>query len=78
MVTSLSTKGCFIKTKAVAVKDQTLFLNLRLSDEQQVLLKATVIYHINDIGFGLLFTEKPAEDQRVLDEFMERALSSKS
>ncbi len=76
-ITSLSEKGCFVKTKAVATKDQTIFLHLCLSDKQRIATEGIVVYHINDIGFGALFTEIKAVDQSAINEFVERFLSSK-
>jgi len=76
-ITSLSAKGCFVKTKAVAAEGQTIFLSLCLSDEQRLSIEGIVVYHVDDIGFGVLFTEINAENQIAVDEFLKRSLSSK-
>lgn len=75
-ITSLSAKGCFVKTKAVATTGQTIFLRLCLSDEQRLSIKGIVVYHIDDIGFGALFTEIKAADQSAVAAFVKHALSS--
>ncbi len=75
-ITSLSAKGCFVKTKAVATTGQTIFISLCLSEEQQLPVKGVVIYHVDDIGFGTLFTEIKPADQIAVDEFLKHSLSS--
>ncbi len=75
-ITSLSAKGCFVKTKAVAAKGQTIFLDLCLSDEQRLSIEGIVVYHVDDIGFGALFTKIKAADETAVDEFVKRSLSS--
>ncbi len=74
-ITSLSAKGCFVKTKAVATTGQAIFLSFGLPGEQQLSIEGMVVYHIDDIGFGALFTEIKAADQSAVDEFLKRALS---
>ncbi len=76
-ITSLSTNGCFVKTKAVAATGQTIFLVFCLPDEQRLSIKIAVIYHIDDIGFGAIFTQIKAADQSAVDDFLEHSLSSK-
>jgi hypothetical protein len=62
-VTSLSAKGCFVKTTAAATDGQTIFVNCWLPSRNWMLLCGTVLYHIEKIGFGLTFNE-PDEEQR--------------
>lgn len=77
VITSLSANGCFVKTKAVVAKSQTIFLDLCLPDEQRLPTEGFVLYRIDGIGFGLLFTEIKVADQSAVDEFVKRFLSSK-
>lgn len=74
-ITSLSEKGCFVKTKAVATTGQTIFISLSLSGEQLLPVKGVVIYHLDDIGFGALFTEIKPADQIAVGEFLKHSLS---
>jgi hypothetical protein len=62
-ITSLSSRGCFVKTTANADDGQTIFVNCWLPDRRWLLLCGTVLYHIEKIGFGLTFT-KPNEEQQ--------------
>lgn len=54
-ITSLSNRGCFVKTTAVTTDGQTIFVNCWLPERRWVMLTGTVIYHIEKIGFGLGF-----------------------
>ncbi|MFN2454332.1 MAG: PilZ domain-containing protein [Pyrinomonadaceae bacterium] len=70
-ITNISRKGCFVKTKDIVVKGNTLYINVRLPENRRLQLGGNVVYHLNDIGFGLLFDDVAVEDQLVLDELVE-------
>ena len=77
-VTSLSGSGCFIKTKVWITKGQKIYLRLWLPEERWLRLSGEVLYHLESIGFGLLFTDVSPEDEIVLRELVDRAALPKS
>jgi hypothetical protein len=65
-ITSLSLKGCFVKTTAVAPDGQTIFVNCWLPVRRWLLLSGKVLYHIEKVGFGLSFPELNDEQRDAL------------
>ncbi|HEX8708963.1 MAG TPA: hypothetical protein VF723_12020 [Pyrinomonadaceae bacterium] len=73
-ITSLSTRGCFIKTTAEAGEGQTVYLNCwlpsdlqgRLESEPWMMVRGRVIYHLEKIGFGMQFTELTAAENDIV------------
>ncbi|HYJ47785.1 MAG TPA: PilZ domain-containing protein [Pyrinomonadaceae bacterium] len=65
-VTSISVTGCFVKTKGWATKGQKMYFRLWLPEGRWLPLHGTVIYHLETIGFGLLFEETGLEDENTL------------
>lgn len=70
-ITSLSSRGCFIKTTAVANDKQTVFINCWLPERRWMMLRGTVIYHIDKIGFGMIFIEMNGEEQETIHSLIE-------
>jgi hypothetical protein len=73
IVTSLSITGCFVKTKVWVTKGQNIYLRLWLPEERWLRLQGEILYHLEAIGFGILFTDVGAEDERILKELFEKA-----
>ena len=65
-ITSLSSKGCFVQTKAEAYANQTIFIRMRLPTERWMLLRGEVIHALSKVGFGMRFTGSSAEDNSML------------
>ena len=65
-VTSISGSGCFVKTKGWASKDQQMHLRLWLPAGGWLRLQGIVLYHLEGIGFGLLFDDLGPEDASAL------------
>lgn len=65
-ITSLSLKGCFVKTTAATTDGQTVFVNCWLPSRRWELLRGKAIYHIEKIGFGLHFTGLSEEQEEML------------
>lgn len=65
-ITSLSSKGCFVQTKAEAYANQTIFIRMRLPTERWMLLRGEVIHALNKVGFGMRFTGSSTEDNSML------------
>ncbi|MBD0327024.1 MAG: PilZ domain-containing protein, partial [Pyrinomonadaceae bacterium] len=70
-ITSLSSRGCFVKTTAVATDGQTVFVNCWLPERRWMMLCGTVIYHIEKVGFGMIFTELNDERQATIHSLIE-------
>jgi hypothetical protein len=66
-VTSLSVRGCFVKTTAWANDGMEMYVKLWLLAERRwLVLRSTVLYHLENIGFGLGFTDVTADDAQAL------------
>ena len=73
-ITSLSTEGCFVKTKAEPDAGRTVFVNCWLPTEHWLTLRGTVTYHLPRVGFNLVFadlSETEAEMLALILEFHE-------
>jgi hypothetical protein len=72
-ITSLSSTGCFVKTKAMVTKRQPLFLRIWMPDNRWLRLSGAVNYNMEGVGFSLGFTafgdEERADLERLLEEF---------
>ena len=67
-VTSLSAQGCFVKTTAWVNDGTEMFIKLwLLSERRWLVLRATVLYHLENIGFGVGFKEMTPDDIQALD-----------
>lgn len=66
-VTSLSHHGCFVKTTAWANEGQEMFVKLWLPPLRRwLVLRSTVLYRLENIGFGVRFKEVGDEDAQAL------------
>lgn len=66
-VTSLSSQGCFVKTTAWVNEGQEMFVKLWQQPERRwLVLRSTVLYRMENIGFGLRFKELAPEDRQAL------------
>ena len=72
-ITSLSSRGCFVKTTAVTTDGQTVFVNCWLPDRRWMMFSGTVIYHIEKIGFGLVFANLNEEQQETIASLVEHS-----
>jgi hypothetical protein len=77
-VTSLSISGCFVKTKVWITKGQKMYLRLWLPEERWLRLQGEILYHLEEIGFGILFTDVGAEEENILRELIGNAALLKS
>jgi hypothetical protein len=74
-VTSLSLAGCFVKTKVWATNAPRMHIRLWLETKRDWLrLQGTVLYHLDHIGFGLLFKDLSSEDESILKTLVEQSL----
>lgn len=55
VVTRISLKRCFVKTKVAVADGQPLFLRVWTNDDRWLRLRGTVKYHMDMVGFSLVF-----------------------
>lgn len=67
MITSLSTRGCFVQTKAAISEGAKLFINCWLPSRRWFPLHGQIVYHIPRVGFGLTFADLTESDEEMLD-----------
>jgi hypothetical protein len=72
-VTSLSTSGCFVKTRAWAEKGAKMYVKIWLPERSWLTLRSTVLYHMEQIGLGLGFDELLPEDEQMLRTLIDGA-----
>ena len=72
-VTSLSVKGCFVKTEFEAFAPQLIFINYQLKNSKWILLEGEIIYHLEKIGFGVRFKDLTYEHNLILRRLVETA-----
>lgn len=74
-ITSLSVRGCFVKTRAWAERGSEMFIRIWREPERDWLtLRATVLYHMEKIGFGLRFDDITPSEEEAIRAVMEDAL----
>jgi hypothetical protein len=77
-ITSMSLRGCFIQTKAMAIKGTTVLLNLWLPERKWHSLHGEVIYVMEKIGFGVIFKDLTEDDAALISTFIERAADGRA
>jgi hypothetical protein len=70
-ITSLSSTGCFVKTKAMVTKSQSLFLRIWMPENRWLRLCGAVNYNMEGVGFSLGFTTQGDEERADLDRLLE-------
>ena len=61
-ITSIGLKECFVKTKAIVIEGQSLHVRVWTPENRWVRLSGRVKYHMERVGFGVVFHEL-SEDQ---------------
>ena len=77
-ITSIGLKECFVKTKAIVIEGQSLHVRVWTPENCWLRLSGRVKYHMERVGFGVVFQEL-AEDQlaelsRLVEELRRRHL----
>lgn len=65
-ITSIGLKECFVKTKAIVIEGQDLYVRVWMPDNRWLRLSGRVKYHMSGVGFGVVFHELPEEQLRDL------------
>jgi hypothetical protein len=71
MITSLSSKGCFVQTKAAVSDGMALYLNCWLPSQRWLPLRGQIVYHLPRVGFGLAFHETTDSDREMIELLMD-------
>ncbi len=61
-ITSIGLRECFVKTKAIVIEGQTLHVRVWTPENCWLRLSGRVKYHMERVGFGVVFHEL-SEDQ---------------
>jgi hypothetical protein len=70
-ITSISLNECFVKTKAIVMESQSLFVRVWMPDNRWLRLSGKVKYHMDKVGFGLIFDELTEEQFAELNGLIE-------
>ena len=54
-ITSIGLKECFVKTKAIVIEGQSLHVRVWTPENRWVRLSGRVKYHMERVGFGVIF-----------------------
>jgi hypothetical protein len=65
-ITSIGLRECFVKTKAIVIEGQDLYVRVWMPDNRWLRLSGRVKYHMSGVGFGVVFHELPEEQARDL------------
>jgi len=63
-ITSIGLRECFVKTKAIVIEGQSLHVRVWTPENCWLRLSGRVKYHMERVGFGVVFHEL-SEDQLV-------------
>jgi hypothetical protein len=61
MITSIGLRECFVKTKAIVIEGQDIFVRVWMPDNRWLRMSGRVKYHMSGVGFGVVFHELPEE-----------------
>ena len=65
-ITSIGLRECFVKTKAIVIEGQDLFVRVWMPDNRWLRMSGRVKYHMSGVGFGVVFHELAEEQLRDL------------
>ena len=71
LITSLSARNCFVKTKALAAEGQQVFVKCWLPSERWLSLRGTVRSCIQRVGFSINFDDLTDEHRQMIDLLMD-------
>jgi len=74
-ITSIGPRECFVKTKAIVMEGQVLYVRVWVPENRWLRLSGKVKYHMDRVGFGVIFhdlTEEQSADLARLVEDLRR------
>ncbi|HEX8355620.1 MAG TPA: hypothetical protein VF611_22125 [Pyrinomonadaceae bacterium] len=60
-ITSIGLRECFVKTKAIVIEGQDIYVRVWMPDNRWLRLSGRVKYHMIGVGFGVVFHELAEE-----------------
>jgi hypothetical protein len=69
-ISDLSMSGCFVDSIINVREGEPVAFNLNMPTGEWLHLSGEVIYHLPNIGFGILFTNLSEEKQRLLEQII--------
>jgi len=75
IITSIGLRECFVKTKAIVIEGQSLHVRVWTPEQRWLRLSGRVKYHMERVGFGVIFhdlTEEQVTGLSVLIEQLRR------
>ena len=71
-VTSIGLKECFVKTKAIVIEGQNLHVRVWTPENCWLRLSGRVKYHMERVGFGVVFQDLTEEQLAELSRLVEQ------
>ena len=71
-VTSIGPRECFVKTKAIVIEGQSLHLRVWTPENRWLRLCGRVKYHMERVGFGVIFQDLSDEQLADLSHLVEQ------
>ena len=75
-VTDISRNGCFVLTGGKVEIKELVWLQIQLTEQQEVHFWAEVVNEASEIGFALKFNSSTPEDEAALAKFLEGIFQS--
>jgi hypothetical protein len=70
-ITSIGPRECFVKTKAIVIEGQSLHVRVWTPENRWLRLSGRVKYHMERVGFGVVFHELSEEQTAGLSVLIE-------
>ena len=71
-ITSIGPRECFVKTKAIVIEGQSLHVRVWTPENRWLRLTGRVKYHMERVGFGVIFEDLSDEQLAELSHLVER------
>ena len=71
-ITSIGLRECFVKTKAIVIEGQSLHVRVWTPENRWLRLSGRVKYHMERVGFGVVFQELSDEQVAGLSVLIEQ------
>src|SRR4051812_46830840 len=71
-ITSIGLRECFVKTKAIVMEGQDLFVRVWMPDNRWLRLSGKVKYHMDRVGFGVIFHDLSDEQSADIARLVEQ------
>ena len=75
-ITSIGPRECFVKTKAIVIEGQLLHVRVWMPENRWLRLSGKVKYHMDRVGFGVIFhdltDEQSADLARLVEDLRRR------